>query len=244
MLRFSRLTNVVKPCQYIGRRSVTSEASASTAGRKYAPGFAAPEGSRETPKIVNKRRNLANSLPSHMGKSDASKKTFTSPKKQHREDLRSLRHQYASELLEKHGRREAAAATKKAQNEERLQQLKATLAKEKHDALEHEAKVVHMLELDLEKEDGKHIDREAQRALNREHHIEKLRAARRKHLVQLYASSESFVTLENVDQRVDDILKQKLGPYSKTLDDMMMTPDADATEIESRKAQLKEVMGL
>ncbi|OBZ81629.1 hypothetical protein A0J61_10322, partial [Choanephora cucurbitarum] len=82
-------------------------------GRKgYAPGFEAPEGTREETKVIIKRRDIGNSLTSHLESQSPKSQSSTSPKKQYRQALRVTRHKYAHELLEKQGQKQLQSAEK------------------------------------------------------------------------------------------------------------------------------------
>ncbi|KAI9490336.1 hypothetical protein BDB00DRAFT_838070 [Zychaea mexicana] len=219
--------------------------------RSFAPGFEPPVGSRETPKIVPKRRNPASSLPSHLGnaKKNTTTTVTTSPKKHHREQLRQARHEYAQELLTKHGKREATAATKRAENEERMQQEKQALAAERQHALEREAQLVNLLNLDLASNSTTATrdssNRQAVRDQNRVAHQELLREQRRKELLKLYSSAESFVTLENLDAKIEAALSTKPHPsYHTSLEEYILTSTSESSEVERRKEVIKEAMGL
>ncbi|KAI7848863.1 hypothetical protein BDC45DRAFT_297406 [Circinella umbellata] len=214
--------------------------------RSFAQGFEAPKGSRETPKIVAKRRNPATSLPSHLGNS-SNKTTSTSPKKQHRDQLRLTRHHYAQELLSKHGEREAVSATKRAENEKQMQQEKQEAAQERQEALEREALLVDMLKLDLQEAEGAPVSakRQAQRDDNRKQHEQSLRDQRRKQLIKLYSSADNFVTLDNLDAKIEEALNTKPHPsYHTSLEEYILTSTSEAAEVERRKEIIKETMGL
>lgn len=220
----------------------------------FATGFAPPKGSRETPKIVTKRRNPSTSLPSHLGNPDKSvpNAQSLSPKQQYREQLRQTRHRYAQELLGKHGQREAAAATKRAENEAHMQQEKQALALERQQAQQHEAEITKLLDLQTGNVHSKEAiaarkeERQMLRQQNRQSHDAHLAAMRRKHLLKLYRSSESFVTLENLDAKIDELLTMPPFRYNyiSNLEEFMQTRSSSASEIERRKEVLKEAMGL
>ena len=198
---------------------------------------------------MTKRRNPATSLPSHLGNAESSstKTTLNSPKKQHRDQLRLTRHQYAQELLSKHGKREAVAATKRAENEKQMQQEKQEAAQERQLALEREAKLVDMLKLDLQEAEGAPVSakRQAQRDQNRQQHEQFLRDQRRKQLIKLYSSAENFVTLDNLDAKIEEALNTKPHPsYHTSLEEYILTSTSEAAEVERRKEIIKETMGL
>ncbi|KAI8149275.1 hypothetical protein BJV82DRAFT_587332 [Fennellomyces sp. T-0311] len=209
----------------------------------HAPGFEPPKGSRDTPKIVLKRRNPATSLPSHLAKAEAQPRVAHSAKQAHREQLRQTRHQYAQELLGKYGRREAAAATKRQENEQRMQQEKQALAEERQQQLERKAKIVDMLQLDTKSFVTQ--DRATQRDSNRKAHESQLREQRRKQLLKLYSSAESFVTLENLDAKIEEALHtQPYSSYHSSLEEYILTSTSESVEIERRKEVIKEAMGV
>lgn len=246
-----RFTVVRISQQTFTRQSVrfASSATESATNRSvYAPGFAPPKGSRETPKIVSKRRNVATSLPSHLGNAESSSKPATSPKKEYREKLRTMRHAYAQELLAKHGKLQAARATRLAENDRRTQQERKMHEQERQEALKHEAELLNKLQLELQGQQSllqTITDRSAQRAANRKAHEEAQREARLKQLLKLYESTENFVTLENLDEKVEDALRSKVPiPYVTTLEEYMLSATTSPAEIERRKEAIKEVMGL
>ncbi|KAG0190290.1 hypothetical protein DFQ28_002240 [Apophysomyces sp. BC1034] len=248
MQRFGRLSAFGRQCgKFQPMRLMSTRPDYVPGVSGYAPEFAPPENARDTPKMARTRRNLGNSLPSHLpnakGKTSSAAEAI-SPKKQYREELRSTRHVYARELLEKHGRREAASATKRAAEEERMQTLRKTLEEEREQKKQHESEVVKMLELELPQSEAT-VDREAQRIANRRAHEELKREDRFKQLVKLYNSTADFVTLENLDAKVDEVIHQRRPPFvTSTISDMLDTPAAEAEEVEKRKALLKEAMGL
>ncbi|KAF7729018.1 hypothetical protein EC973_005049 [Apophysomyces ossiformis] len=250
MQRFGRLSTLGRPCeQFRFMRLMSTRPDYVPGVRGYAPGFAPPEGTRESPKIARKRRDPGLSLPSHLPKAEGSSSSATttettSPQKQYREDLRSLRHAYARELLEKHGRREAASAMKRAAEEERIQTQKKALEEERAQKKQHELEVIQMLELELPKSEEQ-MDRKAQRSTNRQAHEKTLRDQRMKQLIKLYGSTADFVTLENLDAKVDEVLHHRRPPFvTNTVSDMIDTPAAEAEEVEKRKALIREAMGL
>ncbi|ORZ06710.1 hypothetical protein BCR42DRAFT_427053 [Absidia repens] len=145
------------------------------------------------------------------------------PKKQHREELRATRHQYAQELLQLQGQRDASAATK----------LVAMLGNP--EALDN-TKTGEMSSLQQQ------IASERQQ--NRLQHDQRIRAGRLRHLVKMYHATENFVTMENLDSRIDALLAHKESPPMYTLAELMFTPAAEADEIKTRKQLLNEAMGL
>ncbi|KAL1927948.1 hypothetical protein VTP01DRAFT_3353 [Rhizomucor pusillus] len=248
MIRFSSKSLRHSPRRLVCAARFNSTTASSNAQSRYAPGFAPPEGSRETPKAVPPRRNPAHSLPAHLGNAESSTaKPANSVKQQYRQDLRAKRHEYARELLEKYGKRQAAIATKMAENEQQLQKTKNQIAAERKAAKEHEAQVVKMLELDLKKRniDFAVVDRSAEREANRKAHEEKLSKQRRKHLLKLYNATENFVTLENLDEKIEEALASNLRePFVSNLDEYLNIIGSDQEEIDRRKAAIREVMGL
>ncbi|KAI9252963.1 hypothetical protein BDA99DRAFT_563265 [Phascolomyces articulosus] len=215
--------------------------------RTFAQGFEPPKGSRETPKWIPKRRNPATSLPSHMGNAESTKAPMTmSPKKQYRDQLRLTRHQYANELLGKHGKKETVVAAKQAASEKRMQQEKEALAHERQVALEREAELVQRLDLDLQKTSSIGLSqKQQQRDQHRQYHEQTLREQRRKQLVKLYSSAEHFVTLENLDAKIEQALHTKPHPaYHTSLEEYILTSTSEAAEVERRKDVIKEAMGL
>lgn len=222
--------------------------------RVYGEGFAPPKGSRENIKQVHRRRHIATSLPSHLGnvaKAEVDVASINSPKKQYREQLRQTRHQYAQELLQLQGQRDAAAATKRMENEQRLQQYKQSLEKEKQQHLIHEKEVVSLLSGDnknvddiLTSDQQYNLIHQKEREQRRLEHEKKIRQERLRLLVKMYNATENFVTLDNLDQRVDMLIAHKANPPMYTLDELMVSPTAEADEINDRKQLLNEVMGL
>ncbi|KAL0088050.1 hypothetical protein J3Q64DRAFT_1723840 [Phycomyces blakesleeanus] len=249
MQRFNRLiqstTTATTKAHWTPFRLFTTEAESTRPG--YAPGFAPPPNSRDTPKLSSKRRNLGTSLPSHLG--NASQRTAaetTSPKKHHREELRTRRHQYAQELLEKHGRREAAAAAKRMLNQEKIEAVRAELIKEQEEQKALEDEVVSMLSLNAtESLADTRTKRDATRVANRLQFEANQKESRLKLISKLYASTENFVTLDNLDERVDAVVKTKQQlPYAGSLHELLSAQSVDRAEIEKRKEMLKEAVGL
>ncbi|KAI9319931.1 hypothetical protein BX666DRAFT_1917464 [Dichotomocladium elegans] len=214
----------------------------------HAPIFTPPKGSRATPKIVTKRRIPSTSLPSHLGNPEKQPTSINalSPKKQYREQLRQTRHEYAHELLGKYGQREVAAATKRATNEARVKLEKEAMAKEREEADAHEAEIAAMLDLDVADMNTSGERRRAMRQQNREQHAAKLSEERRKYLLKIYKSSEQFITLDNLDAKIDDLLKKPPHrmPYVGSLEQYIQSATTSPNEIERRKEILKEAMGL
>ncbi|KAI9475757.1 MAG: hypothetical protein EXX96DRAFT_574514 [Benjaminiella poitrasii] len=216
-------------------------------GRKgYAPGFEPPEGTRESPKTTPRRRDLSNSLPSHLDNSSGSNKpamTTESPKKLYRRELKMTRHQYARELLEKEGQRQMKSAEKLELGEKKARMIKDNLEKEKRQQEEHKKEIVHMLSLDKIQQEA-YKERSEQRIQNRLQFEEMQRNQRRKELLKLYSNVDSFVTLDNLDAKVDDVLSPEGRSYHTDLDELMHNVKSVHTEIEQRKRQLKEAIGL
>lgn len=220
-------------------------------GRKgYAPGFEAPEGTRESTKVINKRRDIGHSLTSHLESNNSAKNKTpetTSAKKLYRQELKVTRHKYARELLEKQGQKELKSAEKLALTEKKNQQLKAYFEKEKEQQKQHEEQVVAMLQLDSSKglDTGKRQEeRTQQRIENRLALEEQQRNTRRKQLLKLYATTENFVTLDNLDAKIDQVMLAEGRSFHENLTELMHNTNSVQSEIESRKAQLKEAMGL
>ncbi|KAI8060328.1 hypothetical protein BC940DRAFT_312106 [Gongronella butleri] len=233
MLRFQRL----------------SARSMSTKSVHYGEGFAPPKNSRDSIKHVHKRRQVATSLPSHLGnpaKPALDTTTTLSAKQQHREQLRQLRHQYARELLQQQGKKDAAAATQRLEHEQRSQAYHAQVADAKQKALAHEKEVLAMLgNRDAVTSDHDFKEQHKQeRVANRQRHDQQQRNARLRHLVKMYHATENFVTLDNLDAKIDALLAHKDSPPMYTLEELMVTPAAEADEIKTRKQLLNEAMGL
>ncbi|KAI8888729.1 hypothetical protein K501DRAFT_282611 [Backusella circina FSU 941] len=211
-------------------------------GRKgYAPGFEAPEGTREEPKLANKRRDLLHSLPSHLGKSTNA--NYASPKKQFRHELKETRFRYAQELLDKEHAKRAASAEKAAVTEQKSAQLKHLHEQEKLEAKQHEEEVLELLSIKDAKVTGIEHRRQ-QRTENRLALEEAQRNTRRKHLLKLYSTTDQFVTLDNLDEKVDSVLSPGGRSFHDSLNELMQNSNLVQKEIEQRKAQIKEVMGL
>jgi hypothetical protein len=211
-------------------------------GRKgYAPGFEAPEGTREEPKLVSKRRDPLHSLPSHLGKSTTA--SYSSPKQQFRHELKQARFRYAQELLDKEHAKRAASAEKRAATEQHSAQLKQQHEQEKKEAKQHEEEVLDMLSIKDAKVAGIEHRRQ-QRTENRLALEEAQRNTRRKHLLKLYTTTDQFVTLDNLDEKVDAVLSPGGRSFHDSLNELMQNSSLVHKEIEQRKAQIKEVMGL
>ncbi|KAG1049766.1 hypothetical protein G6F46_006308 [Rhizopus delemar] len=210
-------------------------------GRKgYAPGFQAPEGTRETPKINKKRRDIASSLPSHLGSTTKEEAAVNSPKQLYRRELKITRHRYAHELLEKQGQKDLVSAEKLAAAEKKKQELNTYFSQIKQDQKKHEEEVVELLDLELK---TKRVDNRTElRNENRLAFDEAQRDTRRKMLLKLYSQTEEFVTLDNLDAKVDAIMSSRRHPQG--LDELMNNSSDLHLEIEQRKSQIKEVMGI
>ncbi|KAI8336102.1 hypothetical protein BC941DRAFT_428327 [Chlamydoabsidia padenii] len=241
-----RLTSTSRQTQWLQRGfSSTSTSLQKPPQQQYGEGFAPPKGSRDSIKQVHRRRRIATSIPSHLGNpAKASTDSPLSPKQQHREALRSTRHQYAQELLQLQGQRDAAAATKRIENEQRLQSLKHDLDQEKIHHLQHEKEVIALLGNTIKGQTEETNQRQEEREQNRLAHDNQVRSARLRQLVKMYHATESFVTLDNLDSRIDALLAHKESPPMYTLDELMLTPAAEADEIKTRKQLLNEAMGL
>ncbi|CAO0799206.1 unnamed protein product [Mucor circinelloides] len=242
MSSLGRLCRIALPKQHQQIRLASTQF---VAGRKgYAPGFEAPEGTRENTKTANKRRDLGNSLPSHLEgtKPTSTKETTTSPKKLYRQELKVTRHKYARELLEKHGQRQMKSAEKLAMTEAKDKQSKEALISAKKQQQAHEQEVVELL--DLETIEKGQTDRNQKRLVNRLQLEEAQRNTRRKQLLKLYANTDSFVTLDNLDAKVDAVMTSEGRSFHEDFNELMHNTSTIQSEIEQRKAQLKEVMGL
>lgn len=215
-------------------------------GRKgYAPGFQAPEGSRETLKAVHKRREIATSLTSHLsGNGSKVVEQTKSPQKLYRQELKETRHKYARELLEKQGQKELKSAEKLALTQKKLEASLAQLETSKQQQKEHEQQVVSMLSLENDTQSLNAKDRTQQRLQNRLALEQEQRETRRKQLLKLYATTQDFVTLDNLDAKVDAIISTEGRSFHESLSELMNNTNSVQSEIEQRKAQLKEVMGL
>ncbi|KAI8997136.1 hypothetical protein BDB01DRAFT_769955 [Pilobolus umbonatus] len=215
-------------------------------GRKgYAPGFKAPEGTREDIKISNKRQNIAHSLSSHLGNAEQKVAEETnSPKKLYQQQLKATRLQYARELLEKQGQRDLVSAEKLALAEEKTAQLKEYFNKEKLQQKEHEKEVSQLLSMEMKSANNDTKPREQQRIENRLAHEEAQRNVRRKQLLKLYSATEDFVTLDNLDAKIDAVLSREGRSFHESLNELRQKSTSLHTEIEKRKMEIKEVMGL
>ncbi|KAL9552245.1 hypothetical protein PS6_004575 [Mucor atramentarius] len=238
MSSLGRLCRIALPKQHQQIRLASTQF---VAGRKgYAPGFEAPEGTRENTKTANKRRDLGNSLPSHLEgtKPTSTKETTTSPKKLYRQELKVTRHKYA----QKHGQRQMKSAEKLAMTEAKDKQSKEALISAKKQQQAHEQEVVELL--DLETIEKGQTDRNQKRLVNRLQLEEAQRNTRRKQLLKLYANTDSFVTLDNLDAKVDAVMTSEGRSFHEDFNELMHNTSTIQSEIEQRKAQLKEVMGL
>ncbi|CAO3681509.1 unnamed protein product [Rhizopus stolonifer] len=222
----------------VGKRFVSTQY---VPGRKgYAPEFKAPEGTRETPKIHKKRRDIASSLPSHLGSTTSEAQAANSPKQLYRRELKLTRHRYAQELLEMQGKKETVSAEKLAATEKKMEELSLNLEKVKQDQKKHEEEVASLLE--LEKEVMGVGNRTQSRNENRLVFNEEHREIRRKQLLNLYKQTSQFVTLDNLDAKVDAVMQSRKHPQG--LDELMNNSGDLHQEIEQRKSQIKEVMGI
>jgi hypothetical protein len=213
-------------------------------GRKgYAPGFEAPEGTRENTKESPKRREIAHSLTSHLESTNNKQAPeTTSAKKQYRQALKVTRHKYARELLEKQGQRQMASAEKLALTQKRVELAKEAFDSEKKKVQQHQQQVVDMLA--LETSNTRMQDREQKRIENRLELEQAQRDTRRKQLLKLYTATDSFVTLDNLDAKVDAVMSSEGRSFHEGFNELMHSTSTVQSEIEQRKAQLREVMGL
>ncbi|KAI8380714.1 hypothetical protein BD560DRAFT_386903 [Blakeslea trispora] len=213
-------------------------------GRKgYAPGFEAPEGTREETKVIIKRRDIGHSLTSHLESKTKTQPQPTSPKKQYRQALRVTRHKYANELLEKQGQKQLQSAEKLAEAEKKAQAVKEALEAEKKQQMEHVQEVVDLLDL-KQTEAQSSQDRNQRRVENRLQFEEQQRLVRRKQLLKLYSATDAFVTLDNLDAKIDAVMSSEGRSFHPSYDELMHSTSSVQNEIEQRKQQLKEVMGL
>ncbi|KAI7900276.1 uncharacterized protein BX663DRAFT_518107 [Cokeromyces recurvatus] len=215
-------------------------------GRKgYAPGFEAPEGTRETPKVNPKRRDIKLSLTSHLENNESKKSDILteSPKKLYRRELKHTRHQYAHELLEKEGQKQMRLAERIELGEKKAKLIQASLEEEKRKQEEHTREIVNMLSLDKIQQQVQK-ERNEKRIQNRLAFEEMHRNERHKQLSKLYSKVDSFVTLDNLDAKVNAVLSPEGKSFHEGLDDLMHNINTVQTEIEHRKEQIKEVMGL
>jgi hypothetical protein len=242
MSSLGRLCRIALPKQH-QQQQIRLASTQFVAGRKgYAPGFEAPEGTRENTKTINKRRELGNSLPSHLEGTTQSTTSSTSPKKLYRQELKVTRHKYARELLEKHGKRQMQSAEKLAMTEAKDKQSKEALISAKKQQQAHEQEVVELLDLETIK--NNQTDRNQKRLVNRLQLEETQRNTRRKQLLKLYTNTDSFVTLDNLDAKVDAVMTSEGRSFHEDFNELMHSTSTVQSEIEQRKAQLKEVMGL
>ncbi|ORX58021.1 hypothetical protein DM01DRAFT_1333700 [Hesseltinella vesiculosa] len=215
---------------------------------RYGEGFARPKGSQESVKPETRRRQVATSLPSHLANPDKPviDTTKLSVKQQHREQLRQLRHAYARELLQVQGQKDAAARSRQEAHDKRIQAMHDKYAAEKQLALQHEKEVLNMLgnQDALLSDHDYHEQHKTERLQNRQRHEQQQSLARLRQLTQMYHATDAFVTLDNLDAKLDALLAHKDSPPMYTLDELMVTPSAEVDEIKTRKQLLNEAMGL
>ncbi|KAI8981678.1 hypothetical protein BDF20DRAFT_862639 [Mycotypha africana] len=253
---FTRIGSSAKPSTTIAAiatqlryaSSSSSSASEYIPGRKgYAPGFAPPEGSRKDIKPTKKRRDLGTSLPSHLenAKKNVEQQTTstTSPKKLYRQALTEARHKHAHELLALHGQRELIKREKIASNRDKEHEIQNRRLAEKEQQKKHEAEVVEMLHLDTLSQKA-HDNRQIQKENNRKEWEAEKSQERCKRILALYKHSNTFVTLENLDEVVDNVLKQDGMSVHSSYEELMSNTVMGQSEIEERKRLLKEAMGL
>ncbi|ORE08454.1 hypothetical protein BCV72DRAFT_323768 [Rhizopus microsporus var. microsporus] len=212
-------------------------------GRKgYAPGFAPPEGTRESIKIQKKRGDIATSIPSHLGAAtEKSMSEANSTKQLYRRELKLTRLRYARELLEKQGQKEMESAEKVALAEKKKEEMGAYFRQAKEEQKKHEEQVMETLDLDINQA-SQIKDRTEQRNINRMLFDEQQRQVRRQQLIKLYAETEEFVTLDNLDAKVDLALQNR--KHVVDLNELMSNSNDLHVEIEKRKEQIKQVMGI
>ncbi|CAO3621816.1 unnamed protein product [Mucor hiemalis] len=196
-------------------------------GRKgYAPGFEAPEGTRESPKPIHKRREIATSLTSHLpGQKGTIGEQSESVKKIYRQELKVTRHKYARELLEKQGQKELASAEKLAQTEVRAQKAKQLFQEAKEQQKQHEEQVVKMLSLDNNNNNVDNINNRDERRIQNRLQLEEAQRNTR-------------------HAKVDAVISTEGRSFHESLTELMHNSASVQLEIEQRKAQLKEVMGV
>ncbi|KAG2232108.1 hypothetical protein BDF21DRAFT_409595 [Thamnidium elegans] len=209
----------------------------------YAPGFQAPDGTRDTLKENHKRRQLG-SLTSHLSSTNIKPtEVTTSAKKTFRQELKVTRHKYARELLQKQAQKDLKSSEKLLVSQQLAQQTKEKFEVLRQEQKEHEQQVVDILSLDQTQEE-KTNDRDQLRLQNRILHEQQERNTRRKQLLKLYATTNDFVTLDNLDAKVDSVISTEGRSFHESLTELMNNTNSIQTEIEQRKLQLKQVMGL
>ncbi|KAI9264452.1 hypothetical protein BY458DRAFT_514065 [Sporodiniella umbellata] len=233
------MSNIQRLCLLNGSKRWMS--SQYIPGRKgYAPGFEAPKGTRETPKIQRKRRDIAQSIPSHLGSTRADSQSANSAQQLYRRELKLTRHRYAQELLEIQGRKDTLSAEKLAASEQKMANLNQYFDQVKKEKKKHEEEVADLLGLKPEGQVAE--DRTQLRNQQRLAFDQVSRDIRRKQLLKIYSQTSDFVTLENLDAKVDFVVQSRRHPQG--LDELMNSSNDLLKEIEQRKSQIKEVMGV
>ncbi|CEJ05226.1 hypothetical protein RMCBS344292_19171 [Rhizopus microsporus] len=111
----------------------------------------------------------------------------------------------------------------------------------KEEQKKHEEQVMETLDLDINQA-SQIKDRTEQRNINRMLFDEQQRQVRRQQLIKLYAETEEFVTLDNLDAKVDLALQNR--KHVVDLNELMSNSNDLHVEIEKRKEQIKQVMGI
>ncbi|PHZ11116.1 uncharacterized protein RHIMIDRAFT_244962 [Rhizopus microsporus ATCC 52813] len=164
-----------------------------------------------------------------------------STKQLYRRELKLTRLRYARELLEKQGQKEMESAEKVALAEKKKEEMGAYFRQAKEEQKKHEEQVMETLDLDINQA-SQIKDRTEQRNINRMLFDEQQRQVRRQQLIKLYAETEEFVTLDNLDAKVDLALQNR--KHVVDLNELMSNSNDLHVEIEKRKEQIKQVMGI
>ncbi|KAJ2963456.1 hypothetical protein NQZ79_g1582 [Umbelopsis isabellina] len=230
-------------------RCYSSSSSEYIPGRRgYAPGFAAPANSKSKPKS-SKQTPLETTLASHLpgAKATSAKPEAKSKMNEYRDAVRSKRFEYAQELLTAHAQRKQTSQQKQDQNSKDLQSKRDKMLEEKKAAITHEQEVIHELELDsaLPTTESENRDqRRAQRLQNYRSQKHAQSDARLNRLLSIYHDSNNFITKDNLESKITDLIEQEYRPpFLQTYEDMRTSVDVgDIQVLQRREAELRDVM--
>lgn len=230
-------------------RCYSSSSSEYIPGRRgYAPGFAAPANSKSKPKS-SKQTPLETTLASHLPGANATsaKPESKSKMNEYRDAVRSKRFEYAQELLTAHAQRKQTSQQKQDQNSRDLQLKRDQMLQEKKAAITHEQEVIHELELDsaLPTTESENRDqRRTQRLQNYRSQKHAQSDARLNRLLSIYHDSNNFITKDNLESKITDLIEQEYRPpFLQTYEDMRTSVDVgDIQVLQRREAELRDVM--
>ncbi|GAB5591358.1 hypothetical protein Unana1_06258 [Umbelopsis nana] len=213
--------------------------------RGYAPGFAPPANTRNSPK-PSRKTPLETTLTSHLPSSQR-KVESQSGMNTYREAVRTKRSEYAQELLTAHAQRRQQSKQKQDENVRDLNAKRQQLLTEKQAAISHEQEVIHELELDsaLPSAESETLEaRTAQRLQNLRSQKRAQSDARLNKLLAIYHNASNFITKENLDSKIEALIVQEnRPPFLQNFEDLKSNQDfGDVQQLQRREAMLRDVM--